>query len=414
MPELRRLKGQIPLSLSKRHQCILYPAGEYPAGKRWLYSVQVLRCGTAGLARHRRFIYFFPRNKLVFMIADVFLGLSYVLIASALAYFASKRLEAGIKRLALSIAFLIFLGGFLQLLLGVLGSRIGGEWKSAIRLVVPALVLGAALLSWPMVLRLLQVVDRNTSRLENMIAKLKHEVAERIRAEQELQKSQESLRQLAAYQEQVKEDERKRIAREIHDDLGQNLMALRIDVSLLNARTTSTHPRLNQKVKLALGHIDNTIKAVRTIINNLRPSVLDLGLHAAIEWQVNDFRRRTGIECAIVKNDAACDFELDDQRATALFRILQESLTNVARHAQATRVDIELERQPDMFVMQIKDDGVGIYPGCRRKPNSYGLLGIGERISMLGGKFSVDGGPGKGTILSVAIPIERELAAEVC
>ncbi len=341
------------------------------------------------------------------MIADVFLGLSYLLIASSLAYFARKRFKAGIRRIAFLISVLIFMSGTLQLLGGLLGWRFTEEWKTAAHFIIPGFVFIAALLSWPMVLRLLKMADQNTARLETMVAKLRHEVAERIRAENELQKSQELLRQLAAYQEQVKEDERKRIAREIHDDLGQNLMALRIDASILHARTGSTHPLLNEKVKLALHHIDNTIKAVRTIINNLRPSVLDLGLHAAIEWQVNEFCRRTGIECRIAKDDAP-DFELDDQRATALFRILQESLTNVARHAQATQVDIELQRKGNAFFMQIRDNGVGIFPSCRRKPNSFGLLGIGERVSMLGGRFSVDSESGKGTLLSISIPIEKE------
>ncbi|MDQ9171451.1 sensor histidine kinase [Oxalobacteraceae bacterium R-40] len=345
------------------------------------------------------------------MIADVLLGLSYLSISSALAYFAYKRLEAGIKGIALAIAMLIFIGGIIQFFAGAGNWRLAPEWRIA-QYAISGLVFIAALLSWPLVRLLLEMSDRNTGRLENMIAKLRHEVAERARAEVELQKSQELLRQLAAYQEQVKEDERKRIAREIHDDLGQNLMALRIDMSILQSRA-GNNPLINEKVVHAMHHIDNTIKAVRTIINNLRPSVLDLGLHAAIEWQVNEFSRRTGIECKITKDDTATEFELDDQRATALFRILQESLTNVARHAQATCVDIELQRNDDTFIMRIRDNGVGIYPGCRRKPNSFGLLGIGERISMLGGEFSVDSGPGKGTLLSISIPIEKEVAAEI-
>jgi signal transduction histidine kinase len=347
------------------------------------------------------------------MIADVFLGLSYFLIASALAYFAHRRLDAGVKRIAVSISLLMFLSGSLHLLSGSLDGLLASAWHAALHIASTGLVFIAALLSWPLVTHLLKMTDRHTGRLEKMVAKLEHEVAERMRAEQELHTSQELLRQLAAYQEQVKEDERKRIAREIHDDLGQNLMALRIDASILAARTGASHPLLNEKVKLALNHIDNTIKAVRTIINNLRPSVLDLGLHAAIDWQVKEFSRRTGIECELVEEDAATDFELDDQRATALFRILQESLTNVARHAQATRVDIEVQRQGNALVMRIRDNGVGIFPSCRRKPNSFGLMGIGERVSMLGGEFSVDGEPGKGTALRIAIPLEKNAVAEV-
>jgi signal transduction histidine kinase len=353
------------------------------------------------------------RIFIAFMVIDVFLGLSYLLMASALAYLACKRLETAIKRIAIPVAMLIFVSGILQLLSGALGWDSTSGRGSMVQVVVTGFIFLAAVLSWPMALRLLKMTDRNTARLENMVAKLRREVAERIRTGQELQKSQESLRQLAAYQEQVKEDERKRIAREIHDDLGQNLMALRIEVSILQVKTADAHPLLHEKITFALHHIDNTIKAVRTIINNLRPSVLDLGLHAAIEWQVNEFSRRTGITCTIANNDDATDFELDDQRATALFRILQESLTNVARHAQASYVEVALQRQDDMFRMRIRDDGVGIYPGCRRKPNSFGLLGIGERVSMLGGDFSVDGGPGEGTVLCISIPIEKETVVEV-
>ncbi len=348
------------------------------------------------------------------MVIEVLLGLSYLLIASALAYFACKRLETSIKRIAIAVSLLIFASGVIQSLSGVFDWHLIDGRVDLARSAVVGLVFLAAVLSWPMALRLVRMTDRNTARLEGMVAKLRHEVAERIRTGQELQKSQELLRQLAAYQEQIKEDERKRIAREIHDDLGQNLMALRIEMSLLQGKTAAAHPSLNEKVTLALHHIDSTIKAVRTIINNLRPSVLDLGLHAAIEWQVKDFSQRTGIECKVVKNDGATDIELDDQCATALFRILQESLTNVARHAQASHVEIGLQRQGDTFLMRISDDGVGIYPGCRRKPNSFGLLGIGERVSMLGGTFSVDGGPGEGTVLCIAIPIQKEAVTEPC
>ncbi|MGV3743144.1 MAG: sensor histidine kinase [Burkholderiaceae bacterium] len=348
------------------------------------------------------------------MVIEVLLGLSYLLIASALAYFACRRLERSIKRIAITVSVLILISGAIQLLSGLFGSYFTNDGASMARAAIVGFFFVAALLSWPLAHRLVKMTDCNTSRLEGMVAKLRHEVAERIRTGQELQKSQELLRELAAYQEQVKEDERKRIAREIHDDLGQNLMALRIEMSLLQGKTATAHPSLNEKVTLALQHIDSTIKAVRTIINNLRPSVLDLGLHAAIEWQVRDFSRRTGIACDVKKNDEATEFELDDQRATALFRILQESLTNVARHAQANQVDIELERQGDTFMMRIRDDGVGIYPGCRRKPNSFGLLGIGERVSMLGGTFSVDGAPGEGTVLCIAIPIENEAVEMTC
>lgn len=228
------------------------------------------------------------------------------------------------------------------------------------------------------------------------------DITERKKVEEALHHSRQLLRHLVSYQEKVREDERKRIAREIHDDLGQNLLALRIDVSMLHTRTLKTHPRLNARVKVALDHIDATIKAVRAAINNLRPAVLDLGLNAAIEWQVQDFKRRSGIGCSLRMED---DFVVDDNRATALFRILQESLNNVQRHAQASEAHIRLYREGRTLYMTISDNGIGMYPDCRRKANSFGLVGIEERISALGGGLSITGDRVSGTVLTVSLPL---------
>lgn len=230
------------------------------------------------------------------------------------------------------------------------------------------------------------------------------DVNERKKAEEALRKSRKELRELASYQERVKEDERKRIAREIHDDLGQNLLALRIDIAMLHTRTSGMHPHLNKKVGAALSHIDATMKAVRAAINNLRPTVLDLGLRAAIEWQVQDFQRRSGIACEL-KADTG-PLVLDDTRATTVFRILQESLNNVVRHADASRVDIALYRDDGKLFLTVKDNGIGIYPNCRRKANVFGLIGIRERLLALGGEFTIDSEPDKGTALTMWIPVD--------
>lgn len=285
-------------------------------------------------------------------------------------------------------------------------------FDAAVKFLTALISIAAMLFLWRAVISAPGATPKNTKQLHDVIRQLEHEVNERRRAEQALHSSQEMLHQLVAYQERVKEDERKRIAREIHDELGQNLMALRIDVSVLQARVADVQPALNEKIRIALGHIDTSIKAVRTIINNLRPSVLDLGLHAAIEWQVNEFERRTGIACALTMDNEKSGLGLEDNRATALFRILQESLTNVARHAQASRVEIDLRRHADLFYMKISDNGVGIFPGCRRKPNSFGLLGIGERVSTLGGDFAVESDPGGGTVLKVTIPVDAPVMVE--
>jgi len=221
----------------------------------------------------------------------------------------------------------------------------------------------------------------------------------------ELRQSKQLLLQLATHQELIKEEERKRIAREIHDELGQNLLALRIDASMLHARTASTHRKLNEKAAYALHHIDATIKSVRSIINDLRPPVLDLGLQAAIEWQIEEFRRRSGIACVMHVESEHLDRDIAERQATALFRILQESLTNILRHAQATQVNVELHRNDASFTMRIADDGIGMPENPRAGVQSFGLQGIKERVRMLGGELSIDSALGEGTTLTVSIPL---------
>jgi signal transduction histidine kinase len=227
----------------------------------------------------------------------------------------------------------------------------------------------------------------------------------------ELVASKHLLHELASHQEKIKEEERKRIAREIHDDLGQNLLALRIDASLLHARTSKSHARLNQKVKNALSHIDATIKSVRTIINDLRPPVLDLGLQAAIEWQVEEFRRRSGIACELVVDSENFDQGLNEPDATALFRILQESLTNVLRHAQASAVQVMLARYGSQLSLTVTDNGVGMPLGPKRRGESFGLQGMEERVRMLGGEMGLASQPGSGVSIKVAIPVEDNTAS---
>lgn len=229
----------------------------------------------------------------------------------------------------------------------------------------------------------------------------------------EQHQGEEMLRQLAAHLQTVREEERKRIAREIHDEMGQNLLALRIDVSMLHARTAHSHPKLHQKVAAVLANIDHTIKSVRTVINNLRPAVLDLGLYASIQWQLQEFQRRSGIICELNATANDIDCGLTEEQTTALFRILQESLTNVARHANARHVQIALHREPERISLRIADDGVGIYPEERRKSKSFGLLGMRERISAIGGELTVESAIGQGTVLSVSIPLEAALEEDL-
>jgi signal transduction histidine kinase len=221
-----------------------------------------------------------------------------------------------------------------------------------------------------------------------------------------LQLSHHNLRRLAAHADQIKEGERKRIAREIHDDLGQNLLALRIEADMLSSRTRDRHPRLHARARSTLSHIDATIKSVRQIINDLRPNVLDLGLAAAVEWQVAEFRRRTGIACELV--DETHDIAVPDHCATAYFRILQESLTNIVRHARASKVRIELHMQGGQLTMTVSDNGVGLHAGNREKAGSFGLVGIEERISILEGSFAINSVANVGTTVRVSVPMRPD------
>jgi signal transduction histidine kinase len=219
-----------------------------------------------------------------------------------------------------------------------------------------------------------------------------------------LQLSHHRLRRLAAHADHIKEEERKRIAREIHDDLGQNLLALRIEADILATRTEKSHPRLHARARATLHQIDNTIRSVRHIINDLRPNVLDLGLSAAVEWQIAQFRQRSGIACEFLE-DAVADHGVDDHCATAFFRVLQESLSNIHQHADASLVRVELNQSHGMLRMTISDNGIGINTASRHKAGSFGLVGIEERISLLGGNCSINSHPHGGTTVSIAVPV---------
>lgn len=222
-----------------------------------------------------------------------------------------------------------------------------------------------------------------------------------------LQLSHHKLRRLAAHAEQIKEEERKRIAREIHDDLGQNLLALRIEADVLTTRTSHRHSRLHERARCTLAQIDNTIKSVRQIINDLRPNVLDLGLSAAVEWQIGQFRQRSGIVCELIENGADIDLGIDDKCAIAYFRILQESLSNILQHAHASLVRVELRRQDGVLSMSISDNGVGLHDRSRNKFGSFGLVGIEERVSILGGTCTITGAPNAGTTILVTVPVNH-------
>jgi len=240
------------------------------------------------------------------------------------------------------------------------------------------------------------------------VLSINRDVTERRRAEEGLKQSHEQLRALSSHLQSVREEERTRIAREVHDVLGQALTALKIDLYSvqrgLSIRTDSGAERLAEKMKSMSGLIDSTIQTVRRIATELRPGILDdLGLVAAVEWQANDFQARTGITCNVTSHVDYLD--LDRERSTATFRIFQETLTNVARHAAASRVEITLTSDDQKLVLEVKDNGKGITHNDIEDSRSLGLLGMRERAQLLGGDLSIAGTLGHGTLVTVTIPL---------
>ena len=241
---------------------------------------------------------------------------------------------------------------------------------------------------------------------EDQILAISRDVTERKEAEDALRKSKEQLRQLASHMELVREEERKRIAREIHDELGQSLTGLRMDISFLNKRISRNQKKLILKTESMIELVDSTIRTVQRISRELRPGLLDdLGLYAAMEWQAQDFQERTGIRCEL-NSLGVKDVELNQDVATAVFRIFQEALTNISRHARATKAEVILTIGRKNVLLEVNDNGVGIKAEAVADPQSFGLLGIRERASFWGGEFSVQGIKNKGTKLKIKLPIE--------
>jgi len=232
------------------------------------------------------------------------------------------------------------------------------------------------------------------------------DITQHTRTEQELRSSHEQLRALAAHLESVREDERGRVAREVHDELGQALTALKFDLSWLANRLAGENPGLLAETRAMIKLVDSTIQLVRRISTELRPGVLDdLGLVAALEWQAQDFKTRTGIACAF--SSGVADTGPDREVATALFRICQETLTNVIRHAEASTVEIFLEEESAHLILSVRDNGKGIRAEEIANGKSMGILGMRERARLLGGHVSIVGRPGEGTRVTVGIPLKR-------
>jgi signal transduction histidine kinase len=241
--------------------------------------------------------------------------------------------------------------------------------------------------------------------LHDMNRMLNAELAERELSEQRLRASEENLRALAKHLQSVREEERIHIAREIHDELGQALTGLKFELNSFARHYESDTADARQEKQQALNvAIDRIINSVRRIASGLRPEVLDeIGLAAAFEWQAREFQRRTGIRCHV--NIPARFADPDKDRSTALFRIFQELLTNVARHANATRVNVTLAEGEAALALCVEDNGRGIKETEAQSPRSLGFLGLRERVLAFGGTIDVKGDEGKGTKVCVSIPV---------
>ena len=248
-------------------------------------------------------------------------------------------------------------------------------------------------------------LDDKLAEQETQLAVERHA---RRTAERSLAETHTTLCKLARQQETVRETERQRIGRDIHDDLGQNLLSLKIDLPMLHVSTTGAHPLITQKVDCMMGNLDLTIQSLRVVINDLRPLALEKGLAMAIEWQLSEFSRMHGIRHALRVAPGVFNYQADHERDAMVFRILQESLSNVARHAHATEVTVDLQRCGGVLTLTVQDNGVGMAPSARGHGN--GLPGIRERAAAIGGRFAIESQPGAGTLLRLSFPVPQTFA----
>jgi signal transduction histidine kinase len=249
-----------------------------------------------------------------------------------------------------------------------------------------------------------QVAEEGPREIAQLANSFNTMLRRRLESEQRLLEDERELKALSERMLLVQEEERTRIARELHDDLGQALTALKMDVGGLLAMTLPSASDEPLRTRI-MNTLDETVTAVQRISSELRPSVLDdLGLASAIEAEASRFELRTGIECELSLPDDP-DLQVESAAATAIYRIVQEALTNVSRHANASRVELRLRQRPEELLLEIRDDGRGITSAQTDDPFSLGLIGIRERAGLAGGTVRIEGVAGRGTIVSVRIPL---------
>jgi PAS domain S-box-containing protein len=237
------------------------------------------------------------------------------------------------------------------------------------------------------------------------VLSIARDITERKQAEEKLRRTSKLLRELASHLQSVREEERTMIAQEIHDELGQVLTALKIQISLLANKLNKDQQALKEKINSLSDMIDASVESVQKISSKLRPGILDeLGLIAAIEWQAEDFEKLTNIKCSLSLPKA--EIVLEKNKSTAIFRIFQEALTNITRHSQATKTAISLFNHQSSIYLEILDNGKGITQEQVRDFKSLGIHGMEERAMVFGGQVYIEGIAGKGTAVKVEIPID--------
>jgi signal transduction histidine kinase len=225
------------------------------------------------------------------------------------------------------------------------------------------------------------------------------------RAEAALRASEQQLHDLLAHQLAMRENERKRISRELHDSMAQNLLALRIDIVMLHQHTTKRHYRLRDRIGSALDNVDITLRSVKELLGELRPSGIDLGLMATLDMELRKFTRASGIASDLDSSAGIADLVMDEEQVLTVYRVLQECLNNVFRHSLASRVNVRLDLAMDVLTMEIADNGIGFDPAAPRKPGGFGLLDLHERVTGQGGELIVTSARTRGTVVKVNIPI---------
>lgn len=230
------------------------------------------------------------------------------------------------------------------------------------------------------------------------------DISERKIAQEELSRSNEQLRDLYRRLQSAREEERTRIAREIHDEFGQTLTALKIDLAWIKKKLLTDQTLVSQKIESMTKTISMAIGLIKKLSADLRPGILDdFGLIAAIEWQAEEFETRTGTRCKLTLD--MDEIDIGEEISTAVFRILQETLTNIMRHAGAKCVELELREEDGVLIFSVHDDGRGAGKDEMLAPGSFGLLGIRERAAALGGSVEILSSPGGGTMVSARIPL---------